>query len=418
MSQRVPADYSSVFKRIEKRIEKNFSDQTEFLIELIKARSSNPFTSEDSPKDKPVELKVARRIYQKLKQLKLSPRNIGATKFRPNVVCYIGPDRFRKSLMLNGHMDTAETAEGWTVNPFAATLKDGKLFGLGVYDMKASLAAYIFAVQALLAERIKLDGRLVLEFVVDEEAGACSKFGTDFLADKGIFAKAAIIGEPGTGKICIGHRGGYRFKITTIGEAVHTGMSAWERKEKGRNAILDMARVAVALQEMELPYKPARAFPGRIPVFTFPTKISGGKAINTVPDRCVAEGDVRLMPGNSDCQVRLWMEDCLKERCPDVVYEIKDLVYVPAIEIIKNEEVVERLLSNATEVLKRKPKIAGAGPWNDAWMLVTRDIPTVAGFGPDGGNAHAADEFVDLASLKDVTKIYARTVVEYLGIKK
>ncbi len=89
-----------------------------------------------------------------------------------------------------------------------------------------------------------------------------------------------------------------------------------------------------------------------------------------------------------------------------------------SVEIAKTEEIVEVLVRNAPDILGRRPKIAGAGPWNDAWMLVTHDIPTIAGFGPDGDNMHGANEYVTLSSLKQVTKIYARTVVEYLGIAK
>ncbi len=407
---------TGLFRRLKLRIDKNFAAQTAFLKSLVKARSPNPFASDQSPQDQPLEQKVARLIVSFLKDLKLSPRRLGVARERQNVVCHLGPDRFRKSLILNGHMDTAPAAADWTLDPFAAEIKDGKLFGLGALDMKATLSAYLFAVQSLLQEKTKLDGRLTLEFVVDEESGAASPYGSQFLLQKGIIAKAGLIGEPGSGKIAIGHRGGYRFRLTTVGEAVHTGTSVWEKKTKGRNAILDMAKVTCALQKIELPYKPARAFPGRIPVFTFPTKIEGGKTINMVPDRCAAEGDVRLMPGNSDKQVRMWIEDCLKQTCPDVVFELTDLTYVPSVEIAKHEELVDLLVKNATEVLGRKPKVLGAGPWNDAWMLINRGIPTICGFGPDGDNVHAADEYVDLKSLKQVTEIYARLIVDYLGI--
>lgn len=418
MSTRSPISSAGLFRRLKKRIDKNFPDQTLFLKSLVKARSANPFSSDQSPQDQPLEAKVARLIVGFLKDLKLSPRRIGITRDRQNVVCHLGPDRFRKSLILNGHMDTVEPAAGWTMDPFAAEIKDNKLFGLGALDMKGSLSAYLFAVKSLLQEKVKLDGRLTLEFVVDEESGAASPYGTQLLLQKGFTAKAALIGEPGTGKVAIGHRGGYRFRLTTVGEAVHTGTSVWEKKQKGRNAILDMAKVTCALQKIELPYKPARAFPGRIPVFTFPTKIEGGKTINMVPDRCWAEGDVRLMPGNSDKQVRMWIEDCLKQTCPDVVYEIEDLTYVPSVEIAKHEEIVDLTVKNTIEVTGRKPKVLGAGPWNDAWMLINRSVPTICGFGPDGDNVHAADEYVDLKSLKQVTEIYARLIVDYLGLRK
>lgn len=411
-------DYSSLFAKLDKKVDKIFSDQIEFLQDLVKINSANPYSPEESPRNKAIEQKVVQLIWKKLKSLNLNPRKIYASPYRPNLLVNIGPKRFRKSLILSGHTDTASPAENWTRDPFAAEIKSHRLYGAGALDMKGTLSGYLFALQAILSERINLDGKLTLMFAADGLTGASTKYGTDFLLQKGVRAKAAILGEPGTNKIAIGHRGGYRFQITTHGESVHAGRSAWEKKEKGRNAILDMAQIAVSLQEMELPYKPARAFPGRIPVFTFPIKIAGGKAINIVPDKCVAEGDVRLMPGNSDKQVRMWIEDCLSEHHIDAVYEIDDLAYVPSVEILKCEEIVEVLNKNAIQILDRKPKIAGAGPWNEAWMFVTRDVPTIAGFGPDGDHAQEADEYVDLNSLKQVTKIYARTIVEYLGIAK
>lgn len=419
MSSAKVVDYSLLFAKLDKRVNKAFDDQVEFLQDLVKINSANPYSPEESPRNKAIEQKAVHLIWKKLKNLDLNPRKIYLSAYRPNLLVNVGPKRFRKSLILSGHTDTASpTTENWTRDPFAAEIESNKLYGAGALDMKGSLSAYLFALQAILSEKINLDGKLTLMFTADGLTGASCKFGTDFLMQKGLRAKAAILGEPGTGKIAIGHRGGYRFQITTHGESVHAGRSAWEKKEKGRNAILDMAQITVALQEMQLPYKPARAFPGRIPVFTFPTKITGGKTVNMVPDKCVAEGDVRLMPGNSDKQVRMWIEDCLSEHKIGAVYEIDDLAYVPSVEILKCEEIVETLYKNAVEVLGRKPRIAGAGPWNEAWMFVTRDVPTVAGFGPDGDHGQEADEYVDLDSLKQVTKIYARTIIEYLGIAK
>lgn len=246
--------------------------------------------------------------------------------------------------------------------------------------------------------------------------GGCSEFGTNFLLRQGIRARMAIIGKPGTDTISIGTRGGYRFKLTTFGEAIHTGRKAWERKEMGKNAILDMARASVALEDIEIPFKPARAFPGRSPVFTFPTKIAGGVSINAVPDKCVAYGDVRLMPGNSDRQVKIW----IREKLNDVLglgYELEDLLFVPSVEIDRKEEIVELLSLHSKKILKTIPRVQGSGPWNDSWMFITRDVPCISGFGPDGEGHHGANEWVDLESLQSVTEIYARVIVDYLGIR-
>ncbi len=405
-----------LLNKISKAVMSNFSEQVSFASALVREKSENPYTPDESRSQEPIELGVAELIYKKLQSFSLPPRRIGVSKKRPNVVCYWGPRRFRKSLILNGNMDTAPAGEGYTLEPFSGAVRDGKLFGVGAADMKGTLSAYVYAVKALLDADVSLDGRLILEFVVDEEPGGCSEFGTAYLLQQGIRARVAIIGKPGTDTISIGTRGGYRFKLTIFGEALHTGRKAWERKDAGRNAILDMARAIVALEELEVPFKPARAFQGRTPVFTFPTKISGGVSVNIVPDKCVAYGDVRLMPGNSDRQVKIWIREKLGS-IEGLRYELEDLLFVPSVEIDRKEEIVELLDLHSRQVLKVAPRIEGSGPWNDAWMFITRDIPCISGFGPDGEGHHEVNEWVDLESLQKVTEIYARVIVDYLGVR-
>ncbi|OGY17797.1 MAG: hypothetical protein A2900_00195 [Candidatus Chisholmbacteria bacterium RIFCSPLOWO2_01_FULL_50_28] len=407
---------SRLWQRISSAVTKNFPEQTSFASVLVREKSENPYTPDQSSAKVPIELGVAELIVKRLQSFGLQSRKIGMTKKRPNVLCYVGSRRFRKSLILNGNMDTTPAGEGYTLDPHSGAIRDGRLYGVGAADMKGTLSAYVYAVKALIDSGVVLDGRLILEFVVDEEPGGCSEFGTAYLLKQGIRAKAAIIGKPGTSKIAIGNRGGYRFRLTTFGEAIHTGIRAWERKEAGRNAILDMAKAIVSLENLEIPYKPARAFIGRSPVFTFPTKISGGLSINSVPDKCVAYGDVRLMPGNSDKQVKIWIREKLTS-IPGLRYELSDLLFVPSVEIDRKEEVVEVLAKHVREVFGFSPKIEGSGPWCDAWMLVTNDIPTVSGFGPDGAGYHGVNEWIDLESLRKVTEIYARVIVDYLGTR-
>ena len=405
-----------VLRSVDAAIAKNFDSQVTFLSRLVRTSSQNPFTPEMSSAQEPVEAEVAEVIAAKLKSMKLFPRKMGVSAKRPNVVCNLGPRRYRKSLLLNAHMDTLAIDDKGKGSPLSGTVRKDKLYGLGALDMKGTISAYIYAVKALQDLAVNLDGKLTMAFVVDEEPGACSEWGTKYLLTRGVRAKAAIIGEPWTHTIAVGHRGGDRFKLTTYGEAVHTGLSLWEKKKMGRNAIVDMMEVVRMLRRMEIPFKSAKMFPGRKPVFTFPTLIEGGRSINVVPDRCSAYGDVRLMPGNSGEQVKIWVCDRLA-RIAGLKFEIEDLLFVPAVEIDPKEEIVSKLAENAKEVLGSRPQIRGVGPWNDAWMYITHDIPAIGGFGPDGANPHQADEWVSLSSLKQVTAIYARTIIDYLGLR-
>src|SRR5215467_11275183 len=103
--------------------------------------------------------------------------------------------------------------------------------------------------------------------------------------------------EPGDQKMALGHCGLYRFRLLIQGEATHTGIKAWEQGQYGRNALLDLARLTLALAASPLPATPSAAFPGRRSILTFPTLVRGGSAINSVSGECEAWGEARLLPG-------------------------------------------------------------------------------------------------------------------------
>lgn len=402
----------TVKSSISKSVSSNFDEQVAFLSSLVKAKSPNPYTPKDSPLHEPIEKEVATLIYDKLKELGLKPKYVGMSRERQNVVVEWGDKRARNTLMFNGHMDTVPPEGNDVISPYSGSKRSGKLYGLGSLDMKSTLSAYIYALKALIDSGRKLSGRLILAFVVDEESGSCSPYGTQYLLEQGYVPKACFIGEHGSKHVRTGQRGGYRFKIVTKGQSVHTGVSSWEKGEVGHNAVVDMARAVEALQSVEIPYKTSKTFPGRKPVFTFPTKISGGNAVNIVPERCEAYGDVRLLPGNSDTQVKMLMVEKLSKLGID--YEIQDIMFVPAVEIDPRENVVETLQEAAKEVLGYEPSVKGAGPGTDGWMMVKRDVPTIFGFGADGSGEHGRGEWVELDSLKKITEVYARMAEKFL----
>lgn len=404
---------SSLNASIARAVKTTFPEEVAFLSSLVKAKSANAYTPQDSPLHEAVEGEVPTLIFEKLKELGLLPRYVGASRERPNVVAEWGEKRGRVSLMLNAHMDTIPPEGRDVVAPYSGIVRSGKLYGLGSLDMKSSIVAYMYATYALIKAKVKLKGKLTLAFVVDEESGACSSYGTQYLLEQGCNPKACLIGEHGSEYVRVGQRGVYRFRIVTKGESVHTGGSAWERGEAGHNAVVDMARVIESLQGLEIPFKPSKMFEGRKPVFTFPTKIVGGSGYNAVPSDCEAYGDVRLLPGNSDSQVRMLIVERLQKL--NLNYEITDLMFVPAVEIDQHDPLVLSLQKVTKSVLGYVPEAKISGPGTDGWMLVKRDIPTIMGFGPDGGGEHGKGEWVDLESLQKITEVYARFIVDYLG---
>ncbi len=401
-----------VRQKIMNEIEKRKYEQIEFLQKLVQTKSVNPNVDDptkSSPYD-PVELKVAELIFNKLKEIGLRPKFEGISLSRPNVVCEFGQGK--KTLIFNGHMDTVPPAREWDFNPFLGIIKNGRLYGSGALDMKSALCCYIFMAKALLKFEKMLNGRILLQFVIDEEPMAASHFGTRYLLEKGYTGDAAIIGEPGTGKITIGNRGGYRFKIQVFGDAVHTGSREWEQRKEGLNAILEMTKVINALQNFKFPSEEHPVFPGRKNILTFPTIIRGGKAINIVPDYCEAFGDARILPGIT----KEFMEREIREKIDKlgVKYKLIPIVYVPPVFINPEEPLVRILKNNAKYILKKEPLAEGSGPWSDMWMFIEKGIPAV-NFGCDGEGMHDKNEYVEIRSVIDVTKIYSLTALDFLN---
>src|SRR5439155_3613262 len=128
---------------------------------------------------------------------------------------------------LNGHIDVVPPGDGWTLDPFAGIVRDGRIFGRGVCDMKAGLAAAVYAAHAIARAGVTLPGTLEISGTVDEESGGFA--GVAWLAEQGRIAKTrtdyVIIPEPlHVDRISVGHRGGHCFRLTLVGRMAHGSM--------------------------------------------------------------------------------------------------------------------------------------------------------------------------------------------------
>jgi succinyl-diaminopimelate desuccinylase len=127
----------------------------------------------------------------------------------------------------NSHIDVVQSGGGWTLDPFAGVVKDGRVYGRGACDMKGGLAASIIAVEALIDSDPKMPGALEISGTVDEESGGFG--GVHYLAQRGWFSPPrvdhVIIPEPlNVDRVCIGHRGVWWAEIETLGRMAHGSM--------------------------------------------------------------------------------------------------------------------------------------------------------------------------------------------------
>jgi len=181
---------------------------------------------------------------------------------RPNVLGTWAGAGGGKSLMFNGHMDTSYSGrEPWLAGVAGfqpkAFVKDGRLFGLGISNMKGALACYVEALRALQDAGVRLKGDVIVAAVSGEiektqwgdAQGAEYRgyaAGSRYLVSHGGVADMFLLGEPTEGKLVLGHFGSLWLRISTKGNFVHTAFSEGKR---GLNSILRMRDVLGEVME-------------------------------------------------------------------------------------------------------------------------------------------------------------------------
>lgn len=137
---------------------------------------------------------------------------------RVNAIATLKGQGGGSSLLFNGHLDTNPATSGWTVDPWGGVVDDDFIYGIGVSNMKAGDAAYLCALEAILAAGVKLKGDVILSFVVGELQGG---IGTVRMIEQGVRADYFINSEPTDLQAVTLHAGAFSFEIELIGSTRH-----------------------------------------------------------------------------------------------------------------------------------------------------------------------------------------------------
>ena len=302
---------------------------------------------------------------------------------RSNVVGVARGTGGGRSLILNGHLDTVGLLE--PDGGLGARVEDGRLYGRGAYDMKASLAAIAFA--AVDCAGLGLRGDVIVAAVADEEAAS---IGTEALL-RSWSADAAIVAEPTEERLCIAHRGWLAFDIEARGRAAHGS-----RPDLGIDAIAKMGRILVAIEALDesLQAGPRHALLGTASVHA--SMIEGGQEYSSYPARCLLRGERRTIPG----EPRKDVEDELRGLLGDSDASISFPFGRDPLETAPDEEIVRSVQDRIGS-----GEVHGAPFWTDAALFADAGIPAVL-YGPRGEGAHAAVEWVELASVERCRDVY------------
>jgi succinyl-diaminopimelate desuccinylase len=345
---------------------------------------------------------------------------------RVNVVGTLRGRVARPAIHLNGHFDVVPAGEGWTVDPFGGVVRDGYIWGRGAADMKAGLAAAVFAAEAIRRAGVQRNGTIEISGTVDEESGGLA--GVAWLAEhKRIAADrtaAVIIPEPlGVDRICVGHRGVYWFEVETRGRIAHGSMPF-----QGVSAIDHMAallarvdsdlRPRLASRTTALPVIPAAA---RHPTINV-NGVAGGQAVDgvqtpCVADRCRAVFDRRfLLEEGFDAardEVRALLRD-VASRTPGFEYELTDLLVVHPTRTPDDSPLTATLGRAIRRVLGRDAAIVlSPGTYDHKHVARIAGVPHCVAYGPGAlEQAHQPDERCSIDDLMNATRVLALAVLE------
>jgi acetylornithine deacetylase/succinyl-diaminopimelate desuccinylase-like protein len=341
---------------------------------------------------------------------------------RPNLVTRLAGAGGGPTLMLNGHLDTkpvGDARDQWSSDPWAAEVRDGRLFGLGSADMKAAVAAMVFAAAAV-RNTCELAGDLVLGFVADEEAGA--NYGAKFLAPRLEGVDAVLIGEPSGWErdwqgLHVVSRGIYCFRIEVRGTQMHSSLSD---RMPSVNAARVMAQLLVDIDdELELEFEP-HPLGGVTPALNAGVLVEAGVFFGVVPGLAQFACDLRTVPGMTHEGVRAALEDWLDARRaadPTLVARIVDEpghAWISPCEIVADHPLVGAAQAAAERVLGAAPPLSMFPGTCDAPWFAAAGMPTIPSFGPGLLTCcHGPDEYVDLERVHEAARIYAHTAAGF-----
>ena len=329
---------------------------------------------------------------------------VEAAPGRPSVLARLargdGP-----SLVLCGHLDTVGV-EGMTVDPFAAELRDGRLWGRGACDMKGGVAALLAAARDAAAGSFA--GELIVALTADEEEAG---LGCRRLVDDGLTADAAVVCEPTGLAVMPAHKGFVWLAVDFHGRAAHGS-----RPDRGIDAIRHAGEFLSRLDELENALSQRKKHPllghGSIHAGT----IRGGSAPSVYPSDCRLVLERRTLPGESAAAALSEVEYLLgqlRSDAPALRAELEVTLHRGGSEIPVGHPLV-RGLSEAIRRAGVEPRVEGMTAWVEAVVFNDAGIPALC-FGPGSiEDAHSTDESIDIDQLETAHRVLTDFVREFL----
>jgi acetylornithine deacetylase len=377
----------------------------DLLASMVRINSVNPTlgASSDGAPGAAGETMMADYVETILRDIGMEVDRWEAAPGRPNVVGILRGSGTGRSLLLNAHMDTVGVA-GMDA-PFEPTVRDGRMYGRGTQDMKASLAAQLEAARLLAHADAPLAGDLIVAAVSDEEH---KSVGTEALVER-YAPEGAVVTEPTDMELAIAHKGFVWIDIETHGRAAHGS-----RPKEGIDANMHMGRVLAELEALgqslrheEHPLLGARSL--------HVGRLRGGSEPSVYAARCHLRMERRTLPGDTPDAV-LGAVTAILDRLQDADDAFRATAEVAfarhPLQTPPDAPIAEAVRQSAADVLGTPPPDIGASFWTDAALHAAAGTETVV-FGPVGAGLHTTEEWVDLESVGHLARVLVATARRY-----
>jgi succinyl-diaminopimelate desuccinylase len=341
---------------------------------------------------------------------------------RINVIARRGGAGPGPCVHFNSHIDVVQGGSGWTLEPFAAVVRDGRVYGRGACDMKGGLAASLIAVETLIDSGAQLPGTLEISGTVDEESGGYG--GVHYLAERGWFSQPrvdhVIIPEPlNVDRVCIGHRGVWWAEIETHGRMAHGSMPFL-----GDCAVRHMHAVGerferdlypkLAARRTEMPVVPSGARHSTLNINSIHGGLpeAPGYPTAVVPDSCRMVIDRRLLIEESidgvKNEVRALLDQLALERA-GFRYSMRDIFEVRPTMADRNGPVARSTAAAIRRVIGRDAEfVCSPGTYDQKHIDRVGKLRDCIAYGPGILDlAHQPDEYVVIEDMVSSAKVMA-----------
>jgi len=310
-----------------------------------------------------------------------------------------------RTVALNAHGDVVPPGEGWTHDPYGASIVDGKLYGRAAAVSKSDFATFTWAVRALEAVARPTRGAVELHFTYDEEFGG--ELGPGWLLRQGLTRPDLMIAAGFSYEVVTAHNGCLQLQVSVHGKMAHAAIP-----DTGVDALHGAVHILNALYAQNARY---RSVTSQVPGIRHPYlnvgQIEGGTNTNVIPGKVIFKLDRRMIPEENPAEVEADIRRVIAETAAELAgisVDIKRLLLAHAMRPLPgNAPLVAAIQQHGQEVLGQPIPAMGTPLYTDVRLYAQAGIPGVIyGAGPRSvleSHAKRADERLDLEDLRRAT---------------